>query len=97
MDIDEIRKEQVRNECQGYRLGAFITKYDAVSEATKEIKKLPQCGRMEFTGWTGRIGENEPIVKISINAISGCVAVPQLLRELVEMIRGELDTDMSKL
>ena len=97
MKIDEARREQTRCECQGYRLSSLISKYDAIDNAIQELEKIAHCGSMEFVGRTGRIGENELVMRISINAIGGCVSVPQFLREIAEIKRREVKDQLARL
>ena len=95
MTIDEARKDQIR--CQGFRLSSLISKYDAIDVAIAELDKIEHCGSMAFIGKSGRIGEDAPIVRISINSIGGCRAVPILLRELAETQRKEVEAELEKL
>ena len=40
MTIDEARKDQIRCECQGYRLSSLISKYDAIVRSIAELDKI---------------------------------------------------------
>lgn len=64
---------------------------------TIEEARIEHCGAMEFIGKSGRVGEDTPIVRISINSIGGCRAVPSLLRELAERQRNEVEAELAKL
>ena len=67
---------------------ASIIEMEVVTKEIDDFRKY--CGAMYLCGKSGKINEPDYIYEIKINSFGGCVAIPELAKELIIKKQQEL-------